>query len=228
VDTQAALPAIVIRRTVGLANGTGKQKQIDVLLRMTQLLSDQAKTQPGTSEAVEKLEEQAAGQEARINRAAQRDQELALAHDNLLEQVNAPSSPGSSLPSTLRELFLPTRTNESPVAFYGQLNEDFFAFSKQNTSFGSPSLQIHPYVLLNERWLMSANVILLSSSLEICRMQAEWFINDHLSLVAGRFYSPLGFYSERLRLQSLGKSVTVHPGRGSISSCDVPRRSTRS
>ena len=24
----------------------------------------------------------------------------------------------------------------------------------------------------------------------------EWFINDHLTFVAGRFYSPIGFYSE--------------------------------
>ena len=47
---------------------------------------------------------------------------------------------------------------------------------------------------------MSANVIFLSSSLQICRMQAEWFINDNLTFVAGRFYSPIGFYSERLRL----------------------------
>ena len=31
-------------------------------------------------------------------------------------------------------------------------------------------------------------------------MQAEWFINDNLTFVAGRFYSPIGFYSERLRL----------------------------
>ena len=47
---------------------------------------------------------------------------------------------------------------------------------------------------------MSANMILLSSSLQLCRMQAEWFINDNLTFVAGRFYSPIGFYTERLRL----------------------------
>jgi hypothetical protein len=177
-----------------------QQKQIDVLLKMTQLLSTQAKTQPGTSEAVEKLEEQAASQEARLNRGAQRDQELAHAHDDLLEKVSSQYPAVPSLPSNLKELFLPTRTNESPVAFYGMVNEDFYAYSLQNTSFSSPTFQLHPYVLLNERWLMSANIILLSSSLQICRMQAEWFINDHLSFVAGRFYSPIGFYTERLRL----------------------------
>jgi hypothetical protein len=186
-----------------------QQKQIDVLLKMTQLLADQAKKQPGTSAAVEKLEEQAAGQEARINSAAQRDQELARAHEELLEQVNAAVRAGPVLPSTLRELFLPSRTNESPVALYGLLSSDFVAFSQQNSSFQNPTLQLHPYVLTNERWLMSANVILLSDALTICRMQAEWFINDNLTFVAGRFYSPLGFFTERLRLDWVFKTPDV-------------------
>jgi hypothetical protein len=45
---------------------------------------------------------------------------------------------------------------------------------------------LHPYLLLNEKWMMSANIILLGSSLQICRMQAERFINDNLTFVAGR------------------------------------------
>jgi hypothetical protein len=183
-----------------------QQKQIDVLLKMTQLLADQARKQPGTNAAVEKLEEQAAGQEARINSAAQRDQELARAHDSLLERIEAAIRAGPVLPSTLRELFLPSRTNESPVALYGLVDNNFFAFSEQNTSFNAPTLQLHPYVLTNERWLMSANVILLSNSLTICRMQAEWFINDNLTFVAGRFYSPIGFYTERIRLTWVQKT----------------------
>ena len=47
---------------------------------------------------------------------------------------------------------------------------------------------------------MSANVALQSNAVQLWRAQAEWFINDNLTFVAGRFYSPLGFYSERLRL----------------------------
>jgi hypothetical protein len=177
-----------------------QQKQIDVLLNMTQLLADQAKKQPATGEAVQKLEEQAADHEARQTRSAQRDQELARVYDDLLEQVDASSRQTPFLPSTLRELFLPFRTNESPVALYGVVDENFYAFSQQNTSFSDPTLQLHPYVLTNERWLMSANIIVLSSGLQVCRAQAEWFINDYLTFVAGRFYSPIGFYTERLRL----------------------------
>jgi hypothetical protein len=51
-----------------------QQKQINVLLRMTQLLADQAKKQPATGAAVEKLQEQVATQEARILQGARRDQ----------------------------------------------------------------------------------------------------------------------------------------------------------
>src|SRR5262249_14065325 len=56
-----------------------------------------------------------------------------------------------------------------------------------------------PYLLLNEKFLMSGNVALMNGTLQLFRAQAEWFINDYWTLVVGRFYSPLGFYNERLR-----------------------------
>jgi hypothetical protein len=96
-----------------------QQKQIDVLLKMTQLLADKLKKQPTTS-SVEKLQEQVATSESQIQRAAQRDKELARARDDLLERIDA-ATRNPKLPATLHELFLPTRTNESPVAFYGRI-----------------------------------------------------------------------------------------------------------
>ena len=124
-----------------------------------------------------------------------------LSHDDLTQWLDASSRAGPVLPSTLRELFLPTRTNESPLTIYGMLSQDFHTFSEQNSTFQPPTLQLHPYLLLNERWMMAANIIFLgSNSLTICRMQAEYFINDKWTMVAGRFYSPIGFYTERLRL----------------------------
>jgi hypothetical protein len=47
---------------------------------------------------------------------------------------------------------------------------------------------------------MSANVALMTGNVQVFRAQLERFINDNWTLVAGRFYSPLGFFSERLRL----------------------------
>jgi hypothetical protein len=178
-----------------------QQKQIEVLLRMTQLLAEQAKKEPEKSAAVEQLEEQVATQESRIEQAARRDHELANSRDELAQWLDSSSRQQPMLPSTLRELFLPMRTNESPLSIYGQLSQEFDTFSLQNSTFRPPTLQLHPYLLLNERWLMSANMIFLSSSLVICRMQAEYFINDKWTVIAGRFYSPIGFYTERLRLE---------------------------
>jgi hypothetical protein len=184
-----------------------QQRQIEVLLKMTQLLAEQAKKQPESGAAVEKLEEQVATQESRIEQGARRDQELASSRDDLAEVLDASSRAQPALPSTLRELFLPMRTNESPLSIYGQLTQEFNTFSQQNSTFRPPTLQLHPYLLLNERWLMSANMIFLSSSLVICRMQAEYFLNDNWTVVAGRFYSPVGFFSERLRLEWVIKTA---------------------
>ncbi len=180
-----------------------QQKQIDVLLKMTRLLADQIKKPPA---AVEKLEEQLAEQESQLQRGAQRDQELARSRDDLLERIDTEYRSTRRLPSTLRELFLPTRTNESPLAIYGTLTQEFDDFAQQHNTLRPPTLQLHPYLLLNERWMLSANLILLSNSLVMCRMQAECFINDNLTFVGGRFYSPLGFYTERIRLDWVQKT----------------------
>jgi hypothetical protein len=177
-----------------------QQKQIDVLRRMTQLLADQVKKQPATGAVVDQLQEQAATQEAQIRQGAQRDQQLARSRDDLLERLDADSRSGWKLPSTARELFLPTRTNESPLAIYGTVAQSFEAFSQQNTTFRDQTLELRPYLLLNEKFLMSANVALQQGTVQLWRAQAEWFINDNWTFVSGRFYSPIGFFTERLRL----------------------------
>jgi hypothetical protein len=176
-----------------------QQKQIDVLLRMTQLLADKVKKQPAAA-TVDKLEEQAATQEAHIKQGAQRDVEQARAHDQVVEQFQQQYFNEPWLPSTLRELFNPTRNNESALAIYGTVALEFNAFQQQYSTFRAQTLELRPYLLLNEKWLMSANVALQQGTVQFWRAQAEWFINDNLTAVFGRFYSPIGFFSERLRL----------------------------
>src|SRR4051794_25290669 len=177
-----------------------QQKQIDVLLQMTRLLAEQMKKQGAAGAAVETLQEQVASQESSIQRGAIRDQELARSRDELVERLDAEARNGPALPATLRELFSPYRNNESPLTIYGSVAQEFSAFNHQNSTFRDRTLELRPYLLLNERWLMSANVALQQNTIQLWRAQAEWFINDNLTFVAGRFYSPLGFYSERLRL----------------------------
>ena len=177
-----------------------QQKQIDVLLRMTQLLADQAnKTAPG-GQAIEELQEKVATQETRAEQAARRDKELSQAQDNLVERLDAVTRSGPELPATLREHFLPTRTNQSPLAIYGNVSEEFRDFSGQNSTFRDNSLMLRPYLLLNEDWLMSANVALQVNQVRLFRAQIERYVNDNWTVVIGRFYSPIGFFTERLRL----------------------------
>ncbi len=177
-----------------------QQKQIEVLLKMTQLLADQAKKQPQATADIEKLAEQVATQDARIEQGAQRDQQLAAGVDQLTEHLDLTATQEAALPSTLRELFSPTRNNQSPLSIYGSVAEAFDAFSQQNSTFRDQTLELRPYLLLNEKWLMSANVALQQGTVQLWRAQAELFLNDNLTVVFGRFYSPIGFYSERLRL----------------------------
>jgi hypothetical protein len=183
-----------------------QQKQIDVLLRMAQLLAGEVKKQPATEEALEKLQEQAVANEAQVQQGAQRDLETAQARDQLAEQTDANFRNERPLPATLREIFSPFRNNESPLTIYGSVAQAFDAFSQQNTSFRAQTLELRPYLLLNEKWLMSANVALQQGTVQLWRAQAERFINDNYTLVFGRFYSPIGFYSERLRLNWIIKT----------------------
>jgi hypothetical protein len=177
-----------------------QQKQIEALLKMTRLLAEQVKKQSGTGAAVEKVQEQAAAQDAAIQQGVQRDKELAQAHDAIVEQVDAAARTDPPLPAPARELFSPTRNNESPLAIYGTVAQEYAGFSKLPSSFRDQSLELRPYLLLNEHILMSANVALQPGNVFLYRAQAEWFVNDNWTFVAGRFYSPIGFFSERLRL----------------------------
>jgi hypothetical protein len=183
-----------------------QQKQIDVLLRMTQLLAGQVKTQPATAAELAKLQEQAATQDARLQQAARRDRELANARDDLFDRLDATTRNDPPLPSTLRELFTPVRNNESPLAIYGSVAQEFNSFSGLNNTFRAQTLELRPYLVLNERFMMSANVALQQGTVQLWRAQTEWFMTDSLTFVAGRFYSPIGFYSERLRLNWIIKT----------------------
>lgn len=172
-----------------------QQQQIQLLEKMVRLLAEQLKKDPL---AVEKLKEQTARLEGRAEQAARRDQELAGAVDELREQHDADRRNGALLPATLHELFLPTRPNESPFAIYGTLAGDYQDFQDRNGAFASPVFSPHFYMLLNEHFLFEINPEFRSSGVEIESAQIDWFITDHLTFVGGRFYSPLGFFNERL------------------------------
>ncbi len=92
-----------------------QQKQIRLLQDQVQLLADQAEKE---APEVESLETKTATLESRSKQAAQRDKELADAHDALLDSVDAQQRNFPWLPAPLKEWFLPSGTNTSPVSMW--------------------------------------------------------------------------------------------------------------
>ena len=85
------------------------QKQIDVQQKMIQLLLDQVQKQPLAGTPVEKLQTDVATLEARSSQAAQRDQEIAQAIDNIVEHQDALERYGPDLPARSERAVLTKR-----------------------------------------------------------------------------------------------------------------------
>lgn len=179
-----------------------QRKQMDVLEKMVRLLIEQLKKLAPSADVQTPL----ALLEARCQQAARRDQQVASALDDLNERIDAAQRQEPRLPPTLRELFHPGRTNESPLAIYGTLAADFQDFQEQNSNFPSPVFSTHLYLLLNEQFLLEANPEFRGAGVKLESAQLDWFLHDHLTLVVGLFYSPLGFFNERLHTSWIFKT----------------------
>ena len=139
------LGAFLVGRVEG-APGIGPESAA-VLQKMAALLAEEVK----------KNSAQTATLEARSLRAARRDQDLAGAVDDLHETADAEKRKGAWLPSTLRDLFNPSRTNESPFGIWGTLSGTADKFQDRHGNFGTPLFSPHFYMLLNERFLLEVN-----------------------------------------------------------------------
>jgi hypothetical protein len=174
------------------------QKQIETLEKMIKLLAEELKKQPA-GPAVEKLQIEAARLEARSVQAARRDQELAGSIDDLREHVDADERVGPQLPATLKELFLPSETNETPLSIYGALA---FGYSKivgdpttAANGAGRPStpggfyfgeftpdffLKLNDWILLEAELSVGSDGTVNVGSFA----QADFFVNDWLTIIA--------------------------------------------
>jgi hypothetical protein len=173
---------------------------------MVKLLAAEVKKPPPVGPAVEKLQTQAAVLEARQQQAAQRDQDVANAIDDLRETADAGRRHWPDLPSTLKELFNPSRTNESPFGIWGTFTQNFNKFGGSISQFPTPDFSPHFYLLLNESFLFECNPDFTAQSFDLESAQLDWFLTDNLTLVFGRFYAPLGFYNDRIHTTWINKA----------------------
>jgi hypothetical protein len=203
------------------------QKQIETQQKMIQLLLDHIKKQPLAGTPVEQLQTQTATLDARSKQAAQRDQNLAQAVDNISEHLDAEERNGPRLPATLKELFLPSETNESPLSIYGALAFGYSKILGDSTTaangLGRPPTpggfyfgEFTPDFLLKlNEWIFLEAELGIGSDGSVSAgsfAQADFFATDWLTIIAGRFVAPIGWYNERLNNPWVNKLPTDAPG----------------
>jgi hypothetical protein len=206
------------------------EKQVDTLQKMIQLLNKQMKEQPAGGATVQKLEAQTATLAARAGQAAQRDQELSQAMDNIVEHQDAQERYGPRLAATLKQLFDPFENNETPLSIYGALAFGYSRIigdsSTAANGAGRPSTpggfyfgEFTPDFLLklNDWIFLEAEIAVGSNSVSPGSFaQADFFINDWLTIIAGRFVAPIGFFNERLNNPWINKLPGDAPGSGPL------------
>ncbi len=202
------------------------QRQIETQQKLIELLLEQMRKQSAAGAPVEKLQEQTAALEARSLRAAQRDQELATAVDTIVEHQDSTERYGPWLPAPLKELFLPGGNNETPLSIYGALAvgyDKIYHFDQPGTHtpvaptpggfyFGefTPDflLKLNDWIFLEAEIAVNSDGSMSAGSFA----QADFFVNDWLTIIAGRFVAPIGWYNERLNNPWVNKLPTDTPG----------------
>jgi hypothetical protein len=182
------------------------QKQIEDQQKMIELLLEHVKKQPLAGSNVEKLQTQVATLEARSQQTAQRNQDLSQAIDNLSEHLDSVERNGPRLPATLKELFLPSQQNETPVSIYTNL---VAGYNSPETGTAGPffgNFSPHLRVTLND-WIYAIGEVDVFSNgaVDVSDAEADFIVNDWLTVVIGRFPAPIGFFNERLNSPWINK-----------------------
>ena len=110
-----------------------------------------------------------------------------------------------SLPAPLKELFLPSQTNETPLSIYGQFLEGYHQFDGQPGRFESPDFSPYFLLQLNEQCLLAASIDINNAGVSVGEAQVNWILSDHFTLVGGRYITPIGFFNERINHEWINK-----------------------
>jgi hypothetical protein len=185
------------------------QKQIENLDKRIRLLDEKLSKQPPAGAAFDKLQQETAALKTRAVQAARRDEELARAIDDLIERQDAEERYGPRLPATLKELFLPTRPNETALSIYGQLFGGYQEINGRPGKFLTPDFAPYFLLQLNDHFLLEANVDITRAGIDVPTAQADWIVSDWLTVVAGRYLTPIGFFNERINHEWINKLPDV-------------------
>src|SRR5262249_353981 len=161
------------------------QKQIETQQKIIQLLADHVRKQPIPGSPVGKLQLQAAALEARSQQAARRDQELAQGIDNLTEHLDAVERNGPRLPAPFKELFLPSRTNETQLSIYGTLvgGYELFPHQRGEGKFFFDALEPNILLQLNDRIFLESKLEFSADEVKVEHAQIDFIATDWLTVV---------------------------------------------
>ena len=181
-----------------------QQKQIEVLQKMMGVMEQQVKRLPPVT-GTDALQAQIDTLQSRGQQTARRDQEIAAAVNDLREQADADRRYGPQLPAPLKELFLPSQTNETPLSIYGQFLEGYHQFDGQPGRFESPDFSPYFLMQLNDQFLLAASIDINNAGVSVGEAQVNWILSDHITLVGGRYITPIGFFNERINHEWINK-----------------------
>jgi hypothetical protein len=134
--------------------------------------------------------------------------------DGLREHLDADERSGPLLPSTLKELFLPSQTNESPLSVYGALAFGYHHIDHTPGGFYFGEFSPDFLLKLND-WIFLEAEIAAGSDGSVSLgsfAQADFFLSDWLTISAGRFVAPIGWYNLRSNNPWVTKLPTDAPG----------------
>jgi hypothetical protein len=207
------------------------QKQLKVQKELIDLLAEQVKKRPAGGAEVEELKGQVATLEARLKQAAQRDQEVTQAVDILTEHIDSEERNGPRLPAQLKQLFLASGNNESPLSIYGALSVGYSKITgtpeTAANGIGRPATpggfyfgEFTPdfFLKLNE-WIFLQAEIGIGSDGSVSAgsfAEADFFVADWLTISLGRFVAPIGFYNVGLNTPWINKLPADVPGAGPL------------
>lgn len=187
-----------------------QQKQIETLQKMTQVLADKLKSVPTTkTPVIEKLEDKTAQLESRSVQAAQRDAEVVQAIDKVNDKLDSLIVNGPTLPPQARQLFLPMQPFETPLSIYGQIFGDYSKPNGKNGMFSSPDFANYFLIQLRQQLLLEASLDYNADGVSSDVISMDYFINKNMTLVAGRFLTPIGWFNERLNHEWINKLPDV-------------------
>jgi hypothetical protein len=207
------------------------QKQIKIQQDQIKLLAEQVKKRPAVGAEVEDLKGQVATLEARLKQAAQRGQEVTQAIDILTDHMDAEDRNGPRLPSALKQLFLASGNNESPLSIYGALSVGYSKITGTSETaangIGRPATpggfyfgEFTPDFLLKlNEWIFLQAEIGIGSDGSVSAgsfAEADFFVADWLTVSVGRFVAPIGFYNVSLNTPWINKLPADVPGAGPL------------